>query len=180
MAGALAGLTAGFAFALAHAFIITPIWSRMAGGLVFGMIAGASAGWGFAELMPTVSVRSGLWYGCLLWLSVVPVTLVNAALRANGFAYTHRSLTDVIAVVLAVAGGITLGWLRRHSWRAMLSSGVAAVVVTMAMGGPVPVGRSVRAIEIPFGVLAASLIGGVSVGALAPALDSRMQTRQAG
>ena len=167
-AGAIAGLLAGLAFALAHAFIITPIWNRMAVGLVFGVIAGAVAGWALGELMPEVNLRRGLTYGLLLWLSVVPVTLSNAALRANGFAYTHRTLTDAIAIVLALAGGITLGWIRGRRWRAVLSSGIAAVVVTMAMGGPVPVGRSVRAVEILFGVLLASLLGGAVVGLLAP------------
>ena len=173
LAGAIAGLAAGLMFAIAHAFIITPIWSRMVGGLLFGVIAGAVAGWAFAELMPAVNVKSGLLYGFLLWISVVPVTLTNAALRANGFAFEHRDLTDAIAVVLAALGGFVLAWLRRRTWRAMLSSALAAVVVTMAMGGPVPVGRSVRAVEILFGVLMASIVGGLVVGALAPRLRAR-------
>jgi len=174
LAGAVAGLTAGLTFATAHAFIITPIWDRMVGGLVFGMLAGAAAGWAYAELQPpasTGSLRSGLAFGVLLWLAVVPVTLANAPLRTSGFAHAHESLTDAIAVVLAVAGGAALGWLRAARLRAVVACGAAAVVVTMAMGGPVPVVNGVRPIEILFAVLAASLIGGAVVGALTPRIE---------
>ncbi|HJQ19683.1 MAG TPA: hypothetical protein VJ867_04980 [Gemmatimonadaceae bacterium] len=177
VAGALAGLCAGVAFATAHAFIITPIWSRMVGGLVFGVIAGAVAGWAFGELQPAdtaASVRAGLRYGWMLWLSVVPVTLVDAGLRASGFAYAHRDATDAIAVALALAGGATLGALRGHSRRAVIACAIAAVVVTMAMGGPVPVGRNVRTVEILLAVLSASLVGGLMVGVIEPRLRAAL------
>ena len=173
IAGAIAGLVAGLTFATAHAFIIEPIWSRMFGGLVFGIIAGAASGWAYAELLPSNesgSLRSGLQFGFMLWLSVVPVTLTNTALRASGFAHTHEALTDAIAVVLAVAGGVTLGWLRGTRRRAMVACAVAALVVTMAMGGPVPIANGVRPVEILVAVLAASLIGGAVVGVLEPRL----------
>lgn len=142
-------------------------------GLVFGVVAGATAGWAYAELRPNApaSLKSGLAFGVLLWISVVPVTLTNAALRASGFAIEHRTLTDAIAVVLALAGGAALGWLRTRRMRAVLACSAAALVVTMAMGGPVPVGRNVRAVEILFAVLAASLIGGAVVGLLAPRFE---------
>ena len=173
IAGAIAGLAAGLVFAGAHALIITPIWNRMIGGLVFGVLAGAAAGWAYGELSrdEEASVRSGLAFGVMLWLSVVPVTLTNAALRANGFAYAHRDITDAIAVTLAVAGGLTLGWLRARRRRAMIACAVAALVVTMAMGGPVPVARNVRTVEILFAVLLASLTGGAIVGVIAPRLE---------
>jgi len=173
IAGAVAGLLAGLAFAGAHAFIITPIWSRMAMGLAFGVVAGAVAGWAYGELQPAgtgAGVRTGLAYGVMLWLSVVPVTLTNAWLRANGFAFAHRDATDAIALVFAIAGGVTLGVLRGRGWRSIVACAVAAVVVTLAMGGPVPVGRNVRTVEILFAVLLASLVGGMAVGVLEPRL----------
>lgn len=180
MAGAIAGLIAGLAFATAHAFIITPVWSRMIGGLVFGVIAGAVAGWAYGELQSAntaASVRTGLAYGVMLWFSVVPVTLTNAGLRATGFAYEHRDITDAIAVVFALAGGAMLGRLRGHGRRAVLASAVAALVVTMATGGPVPVGRNVRTVEILFALLAASLVGGLMVGILEPRLRALLARR---
>lgn len=174
LAGAIAGLAAGLAFAGAHAFIITPVWNRMIGGLVFGVIAGAAAGWGYAELQSRDShsgVRWGLTYGVLLWLSVVPVTLVNAALRATGYAQAHVAVADTISVVLALIGGATLGWIRTRRLRAAIACATAAIVVTMATGGPIPVGRSVRAAEVLFAVLFAALIGGVVVSLIAPRLE---------
>ena len=175
-AGAAAGLLAGLAFAGAHALIITPIWSRMIMGLAFGVIAGAVAGWAYGELQPAgvpASMGTGLAYGIMLWLSIVPVTLTNAALRANGFAYQHRDVTDAIAIVVAIAGGVVLGALRGRGWRSTFACALAAVVVTMAMGGPVPVGRNVRTVEILFGVMLASLIGGLAVGVIEPRVRRR-------
>ena len=181
LAGAAAGLIAGLAFAGAHALIITPIWSRMIGGLLFGVIAGAAAAWAYGELQAEhtpASVASGLRFGVMLWLSVVPVTLVDAALRATGYAYAHRDITDAIAVVLAVAGGVTLGVLRGPRRRATVACAVASLVVTMAMGGPVPVGRNVRTVEILFAVLLASLVGGVAVGVIEPRLRALLTGRR--
>jgi len=177
VSGAIAGLAAGLTFAAAHAMIITPIWNRMIGGLVFGVLAGAAAGWAFGEMWrdERTTVRSGLLFGFMLWLAVVPVTLTNAALRSTGFAYEHRDVTDAIAIVLAVAGGLALGWLRAHRLRATIACAAAALVVTMAMGGPVPVGRSVRAVEILFAVLAACLLGGAVVGLLTPSVEARLR-----
>lgn len=143
----------------------------MIGGLVFAIIAGAAAGWAYGELQPDdapASVASGLRYGVMLWLSVVPVTLVDAALRASGFAYAHRDATDAVAVVFALAGGVGLAVLRGRRRRAVVACATAALVVTMAMGGPVPVGRNVRTVEILFAVLVAALIGGAGVGVIEP------------
>src|SRR5207247_10764360 len=80
MAGAVAGLAAGLTFAAAHAFIIEPIWSRMFGGLVFGIIAGAASGWAYAELLPPSDsgrLRSGWPVGCMLWPSASAATLAD-------------------------------------------------------------------------------------------------------
>jgi len=151
--------------------VIVPIWSRMVGGLVFGVIGGIAAGWAYAELTRNIAdtrVKDGIVFGFLLFLSVAPVTLLNVVLRANGFAHAHVTITDIIAVVLAVGGGATLGWLRARHWRAALACAAAALLLTFAMGGPVPMGRSVRAVEIFFAVFAAALLGGLVLGLLEP------------
>lgn len=59
LAGALAGIGAGFVFAAAHAIIIVPIWDRMMMGLAFGAAAGAVGGWTFAELYPDAETKLG-------------------------------------------------------------------------------------------------------------------------
>jgi len=173
LAGAISGLIAGLAFAGAHALIITPVWGRMMMGLVFGVVAGAVAGWAFGELQPDIAnatLRSGLQYGFVLWLSVVPVTLGDGALRANGFAYSHRGATDALGVVVAILGGALLGVMRGRGRRAVVACAAAALVVTLAVGGPVPLARNVRTVEILFALLLASLVGGAMVGLLQPRL----------
>lgn len=175
IAGALAGLAAGLLFAVLHAIIIVPIWNRMIGGLLFGVVAGTAAGWAYSELSGTApsqrsSVRRGFDFGVLLFLAVVPVTLVDVAFRATGMVDRHRNVTDAVAVALALLGGATVAWIRTRRRRAIVAMGAAALCVTMAMGGPVPVGRSVRVVEIFLAVFAASILGGTVLGAAEPRL----------
>jgi hypothetical protein len=173
IAGGVAGLGAGLLFATIHAIVIVPIWGRMTQGLVFGVLAGMAAGWAFAELKvehtPAHSrLRDGVTFGVLLWLAVVPVTLANAFLRHTGFAKTHEAITDTIAVILAVLGGSVLGWVLSHRRRGAAAGAAGVLMLTAAMGGPVPVARSVRAVEILFAVLAASVLGGIILAFLEP------------
>jgi len=177
--GGIAGLGAGLAFAGLHALIIVPIWSRMLMGLVFGIATGLAAGWGFAELTQDSPkrFRLGVSYGFMLWLAVVPVTLANSWIRSTGFNRTHETWTDVISFGLAILGGAALGLLRGKSRRAIVAGAAAVLFLTMAMGGPVPVGNSVRAVEILIAVLLASVVGGVSVAYLDPLLRTTANKR---
>ena len=65
IAGAIGGVLAGLTFAVAHAFIIVPIWDRMMGGLAFGAIAGAVGAWAYFELhsAPQWTVREAVLKG---------------------------------------------------------------------------------------------------------------------
>lgn len=184
IAGALAGLAAGLLFALLHAIIIVPIWSRMIVGLLFGIGAGVAAGWAYAELSVTAPVgyspvRVGFGFGVLMFFAVVPVTLVDVALRSTGMVERHRDITDAIAVILAILGGATAGWVRTQRIRPTIAMATAALCLTMAMGGPVPVGRSVRVVEIFLAVFAASLLAGTILGALEPKLRRFLDSRGA-
>jgi len=165
----VSGLLAGLLFAVLHAFIIVPIWNRMMMGLAFGTGAGIAAGWAYAEVESRkTNPRYGLTFGLLLFLSVMPVTIVDAMLRSIGFTQQHRDLTDAVSVALAVAGGATIAWLRTRRTRPAVAMGVAALSLTLAMGGPVPATRNERAAEIYLAVLAASLFGGVMLAAVEP------------
>jgi hypothetical protein len=173
IAGALAGLAAGLLFALLHAFIIVPIWDRMIVGLLFGMGAGTAAGWAYAELSGTAPVsyspvRLGFNFGVLMFLAVLPVTLTDVVLRATGMVERHRDVTDAITVVLAILAGATAGWVRARRVRPTIAMATATLFLTMAMGGPVPVGRSMRVVEIYLAVFAAALLAGTILGALEP------------
>jgi hypothetical protein len=170
LVGALAGVGAGLVFATAHAFIIVPIWNRMLGGLAWAGVVGAVAGWTYTELYPEeraagagLSAAAGARYGALLWLAVAPVTLVDAALRAVGFLPRYELIGVGIAVALAVAMGCLLGWYRTRRRRGMVAGAAAALLLTFAMAGPVPIARSPRSLGIFLAVLPASIIAGAIV-----------------
>ncbi|MEX2154492.1 MAG: hypothetical protein WD825_14215 [Gemmatimonadaceae bacterium] len=169
--GALAGVGAGLVFATAHAFIIVPIWDRMTGGLVFAAIAGAVGGWSFTELyaeridagLGRAAIAGGL-YGALLWIAVSPVSAIDFALRKAGVLPRYELLGVAVALLLAAATGSFLGWYRRRSRRGMIAGAAATILLTVAMAGPVPIGRSSRAFGIFLSVLPASIVAGVILG----------------
>jgi hypothetical protein len=177
LAGALSGFAGALVFATLHAFIIVPIWDRMTSGLVSGAIAGAAAGWAFAEFYPeairTRSIRNvgiGAGFGALLWLAVTPVTGADALLRAAGLAAEDELIAVAIAVVLALTGGATLGWMVTRRFRGALAGAAAGILLTIAMAGPVPVGRSPRALRIFLAVLPAAVLGGIALSLFSPSI----------
>jgi len=181
LAGALSGVAGALLFATAHAIIIVPIWDRMTSGLIFGAIAGAGAGWAFAECYPAAirartirSVGIGARFAALLWLAVAPVTGADVFLRAVGLAPRYELLAVAVALVLALAGGGTLGWLITHRFRGALAGAVAGLLLIVAMAGPVPVGRSSRALNIFLAVFPAAVLGGIALGIFSPSIFSRI------
>ena len=170
-AGALAGLAAGLVFAVAHAFIIVPIWDRMLGGLAGAAFVGGIIGWSYFELMlrrggSRGTVWSGALFGAALWAAVAPVTLVDAALRTMTFLPRFELVGVVIAVVVAVAAGALLGWRLAHTRRAVIAGAAATLFLTIAMAGPVPIGRSIWAVGIFVAVLPACMVAGAVLAAV--------------
>jgi hypothetical protein len=154
-----------------------PIWDRSGFGFVSGALAGTVAGWAYAELgfdPARAGGARGIWphlasgagFGALLWLAVVPVTLADALLRVLGIAPRYELAAVGVAVGLALGGGALLGWRRARTWRAAIAGASATMLLTMAMAGPVPVGRSLRALTIFLAVLPAAVLGGAVLGAL--------------
>jgi hypothetical protein len=181
LCGLLSGIVGALLFAAAHAVLIVPIWSRMSSGLVSGALAGAAAGWALVELYPayaTSSTRSaagiGARLGGTLWLLVVPVTALDALLRATGVSPRFELVSVVPALILAAGGGAIFGWYQTHRRRGVISGGLATSMLTVAMAGPVPVARSPRA----FGIFLAVLPAAVAGGALLALLVRQVQIRQ--
>lgn len=167
--GAVAGVGAGLVFATAHAAIIVPIWDRMFGGLAGAAAVGAVAGWSFVELHPEASAANvrraataGALFGAILWLVVSPVTAVDAVLRASGL--PRNALADAVALVLGTSGGALFGWWRRRTVRAALAGAAATLLLTLAMGGPVPIANGPRALGIFLAVLPAAAAAGAILG----------------
>jgi hypothetical protein len=170
MVGALAGLAAGLVFATLHALIIVPIWDRMFGGVFGATATGAVVAWGYVELHPapadvSVSALSGARFGALLWLVVSPVSVVDAVLRAIGFLPRFELVGVAIALILCISAGAIWGWHSTRRWRGMIAVAAATLALTLAMGGPVPIGKSVWAFGIFLAVLAACVVAGVILGA---------------
>ena len=168
VAGTVAGLGAGLAFATAHAFIIVPIWDRMYGGLFGASVTGAVVGWAYVELLGDeprpagLEVARGALFGALLWLAVVPVTLVDVALRQLP---RRTEFVEVsVAVALALIAGGLWGRLRTGRWRGTLAGAAATLALTLAMSGPVPIANGRRALGIFLGVFPASVVAGAILG----------------
>lgn len=167
LGGAVSGLIGALVFATAHAILIVPIWTRIGSGLVFGVLAGAMAGWALVENYPTEVASSaagaaavGARFGAVLWLLVAPVSAADALLRALGIAPRLELVAVGVALVLAISAGLAFGWHRTHRWRGMIAGAAATMALTVAMAGPVPVGRSPRAFGIFLAVLPAAMLGG--------------------
>ena len=181
LAGALSGVAGALLFATLHAIVIVPIWDRMTSGLIFGAIAGAGAGWAFAECYPAAirtrskrSVGIGARFGALLWLAVAPVTGADALLRMVGLTPRYELVAVAVALVLAVVGGGALGWLLAHRLRGALAGAVAGLLLIVAMAGPVPVGRSTRALTIFLAVFPAAVLGGIALSLFSPSIFARI------
>ena len=166
--GVSSGLLGALLFATAHALIIVPIWTRMWSGLLWGAVVGLTAAWALVETVPAVRTGSasrvmalGAAAGGLLWLLVAPVTVVDLLLRHVGVAEQNEYIRIVVAVTLAIAAGGAVAWWRARRWRAALAGALTTLSLTIAMAGPVPIGRSPRALWIFLAVLPASVLAGV-------------------
>lgn len=180
IAGALSGIGGGLVFATLHAILIVPIWDRMTGGLAFGALAGAAAGAAFAEFFPHAigersarTVLQGAAFGGFLWLVVAPVTIADAILRYAGIAPRLELVAVAVAIILAVSAGGLFGWMRAHTRRAALIGAAATMLLVIAMAGPVPIGKSPRALGIFLAVLPAGIFGGGVMALLAPSIFRR-------
>jgi hypothetical protein len=179
VAGAIAGLCGAAVFALAHAILIVPIWNRSAVGLIWGVLAGTFAGWAYTELgfehpyharSLSAQLGSGMRFGALLWLAVAPVTLGDSLLRLLHVVPRYEPVAVAVALGLAMTGGAVLGWRRMHARRAVIAGASATLVLTLAMGGPVAVGRSLRALGIFLAVLPAAVVAGLLLAGLSRSL----------
>lgn len=151
-AGAVAGVVGVGVFGLVHAVIIVPIWGRLLGGVPFGVGGGLVMGWAFGELHAggrwIATVRGGLTFGLLMWVTLVPMTAFGAILRATGMHGTDDTWEVVVECLLAFAMGALTGRLVGRRWRSALAVGSASLGLALAMGGPIPVTNTVRAAQL--------------------------------
>lgn len=141
VAGALVGLAATLLFGAVHALIIVPIWWRLLSGIPFALVTGAAAGWAWNALhtddSPTIA--DALRYGALLWLTLLPTTLLGIALRASGFHAAHDNWETLVEALVAASTGALAAWSLTHRRSPTLSLAAATATLVLTMGGPLPV-----------------------------------------
>jgi hypothetical protein len=160
------GLAAAFvalaAFGLAHALLIAPIWTRLAGGVPFVLGAGFAFAWAFdilARHRRSESLASGVQFGAVMFFTLLPGAAFEAALRLNGLR-TGDWAEAIAAVTLAVLTGAGSGWLLTLRWDAALAFAVAALALMFASAGPLPFAQSVRGAWLSVAIAPICLLAG--------------------
>jgi hypothetical protein len=165
LAVALVGLTA---FGLAHALIIIPIWTRLLGGIPFAIAAGIALAWAFDALVQhrgSQTIGSGVQFGAVMYLTLLPATALEAAMRWAGL----RTLdwTEVIpAVILALLSGFVAGWRVTRRRDAAIAFSVAALALTLVSAGPLPVAQSIRGAWLSLAIALICLVAGAALSSL--------------
>lgn len=165
LATALVGLAA---FGLAHALIIAPIWTRLAGGIPFVLGAGLAFAWAFdvlARYRRSESLASGVQFGAVMFFTLLPGAAFEAALRLNGLR-TGDWAEAIAAVTLAVLAGAGSGWLLTLRWEAALVFAIAALALTFASAGPLPFAQSARGAWLSLAIAPICLVAGAMLAVI--------------
>jgi hypothetical protein len=160
-AGAATALVALAGFAVAHAFLIAPIWTQLLRGVPFALLGATGLAWAFDELSRVrghQSVGSGVAFGGVMFLTMVPAAALDAGLRLTGLRGGFSD--EVAAVILAVASGTAAGWLMTRRRRASFAFAVAALLLTFTSAGPLPMAQSIRGAWLSLAIAPICLISG--------------------
>ena len=167
--GCTIGLGALAIFATLHAIVIKPIWGQLAGGIPFVIAIGIAVTWAYHEFAKAAPNRvcstGGLRFGALMWLSAWPATALANWMRVR----TGASLPDWmdwVAAALALTGGAIAMWSVTRSRRAAVAGAIAAMVLLAAGGGPLPVVRGGRVLELWLGLFILETLSGALLAQL--------------
>ena len=182
-AGAITGLLAVGLFGLSHAIFIVPIWSRLAGGIPFGAVAGLALGWArweFKSLRQKHTVAAqGLSFGLFAWCTVLPATAFAALIRILGLHAPESAWEPAVSVALALATGSAIGYVLERRIRAAVAGAAGGLTLIAAMAGPIPVTNSLRAMLLFVSFAVIIPICGLSIAQIASALHRLLPTRTA-
>jgi hypothetical protein len=145
--GTIVGSVGAVSFAIVHAMLIVPIWSRIPGGMVQAVPAGIALAWAFEQLVRARNWRTsthGAIFGAVLFLTLVPGTVFANTLRLAG-AHPGDWPGTIGTLTIAAASGGLAGWILTRERRASRALAIATLVLTAAASGPVPVVNSARA-----------------------------------
>lgn len=167
--GCALGLTALALFAVLHAIIVKPVWSDLARGIPFVIAVGVVVAWAYHEFAVAVPDRvcaaGGLRFGALMWLSAWPATALANVMRVRTGA-ALPAWFDWVALALALVGGALALWLVTRSKRAALAGAFAAAILLAAGGGPLPVIRGGKVVQLWIGLFVLETLSGAVLAQL--------------
>jgi hypothetical protein len=185
IAGALIGVAGVPAFGLVHAAVIVPIWTRLARGIPFAIVAGLTMGWALYELLRAFDSQRhrrmvlAIGFGVVLWITLVPMTLLGVALRAAGLHRPDSSWEVVAECAISASAGFALGRFIGGHWRPATALGSASLALTLTQAGPLSLLTSVRAARLFWALTVVYVLCGATLGPLASLLARRPRRRRA-
>ena len=174
--GVAVGIVSALAFATVHAWLIVPIWSRLAGGIPLAAAAGRALAWAFDA---TVRARGwdtpihGLLFGVYMSGTLLPATVVDAVLRLNGRRLGDTPAAMAAGAALFAASGFLAGWISTRRRSTALISALAALALMVVAGGPLPVVRSARGAWLSAGVACIIAAAGAAIAAVRAIVSHR-------
>lgn len=154
-------------FGTLHALLIEPIWPRLVGGLPFALLAAGGMTWSHAELVARRIVPAGVGGGALfgagLWVALLPMTAVAAAIRVSGVRASLGSAEPIVEIGVAALTGSAIGYSASRSWRVTLACAVCMTVVILAMAGPIAVTVGSTQRKLLLGFLPVYMAAGVAL-----------------
>jgi hypothetical protein len=163
--GLAAGAAGAVLFILIHSLLIFPIWTRFLGHLPFALAAGLALAGAFNQAASIPRWRSpagGARFGAVMFATLAPSTFFSNSLRAAGLrANDWPGFAGTI--VLALAAGAVVGWLVTRRRAGAMAFAAATLVLTMAMGGAIPIVNSARASWLYAGFLPICVGSGIAL-----------------
>jgi hypothetical protein len=175
--GILVSVFAVLAFGTVHAWLIMPIWPRLAGGLPAALLAGLALAWAFdrvAQVRCWQSPVHGLIFGVYMFAALLPATAIDAALRLNGLRLGDTTPGMVGGVALFALAGFVTGWMLSRNRSTALVCAATALALMVVAGGPLPIVRSPRAAGLSLGVGGIVAFASIAIAAIRSIVRHRL------
>jgi hypothetical protein len=157
-------------FGLLHALLIVPIWSRLASGIPRALFAAIGMTWCYRELrlharLPRGALGGSL-FGLCVWLGLLPVSLVAAALRAAGLRARLGWLEPPIDLSIAAVTGAAVGFALTRSPRGTSAAAVCMLGALGVLTAPIAFSASALERSLFIGLLPIYVATGVALSLL--------------